>query len=256
MVTHRCAFERELDMLPVLAVNGTQLAAPRFRAVNPTSVCELPMGLGIPDLVVGFLDEEALAARQELGVGPLQERMDVAVLACIGSNGMEIGDLAMRTGVSPRQLRHTSLARLTQRGIVEQIDRRRWRATFQYRPLPVHIVAVEAKLRDWRRGVGQARRYLRFANRVYLALDAHKAAPAIPHRRQLRELGVGLVTVAACDSAIEVVGRPVERGALSRFEFSYAGELLWSLSIQGLNWGSQFPVFGRELTAQAVAPTS
>lgn len=56
----------------------------------------------------------------------------------------------------------------------------------------VRITAVEAKLKDWRKGLAQAARYRYFANRAVLVLPPAASASALPYLESFKKLGVGL----------------------------------------------------------------
>lgn len=56
----------------------------------------------------------------------------------------------------------------------------------------VRVTAIEAKLKDWRKGLTQASRYRYFANRAILVLPPDTTAAALPFLATFRKLGVGL----------------------------------------------------------------
>ncbi len=60
-------------------------------------------------------------------------------------------------------------------------------------PLTNELIAIEAKLNDWKRGLIQANRYKVFANKVYLAIPS-----TIQHRidrNAFRRHGIGLISL-------------------------------------------------------------
>lgn len=57
------------------------------------------------------------------------------------------------------------------------------------------IIAIEAKLSDWKSGVDQALRYRQYANEVYVALSAEHISKV--NTDTFRELGIGLMSVSA-----------------------------------------------------------
>lgn len=57
------------------------------------------------------------------------------------------------------------------------------------------LLAFEAKVRDWRRGLHQAWRNTSFVNGAYLVLPASRSHIAEKHGHHFRELGVGLCVV-------------------------------------------------------------
>lgn len=56
----------------------------------------------------------------------------------------------------------------------------------------VKLTAIEAKLKDWRKGLTQTVRYRYFANRTVLVLAPAAAAAALPHLATFKKLAVGL----------------------------------------------------------------
>jgi hypothetical protein len=60
-------------------------------------------------------------------------------------------------------------------------------------PFP-EIVAIEAKLRDWRRALVQAYRYLQFSTESWVVLDHSRAAAALRMTDLFASSGVGLAT--------------------------------------------------------------
>lgn len=55
-----------------------------------------------------------------------------------------------------------------------------------------HVVAFEAKLTNWRKAMDQAWRNTSFANEVYVVLPRDCSRPALLHRHQFEDAGVGL----------------------------------------------------------------
>jgi hypothetical protein len=56
----------------------------------------------------------------------------------------------------------------------------------------IHVTAIEAKLKDWRKGLQQASRYRHFANRSLLVLPSRTAMIALEYIEAFRRLNVGL----------------------------------------------------------------
>lgn len=56
----------------------------------------------------------------------------------------------------------------------------------------IHVTAIEAKLKDWRKGLQQASRYRYFANRALLVLPPATASIALEYVETFQKLNVGL----------------------------------------------------------------
>jgi hypothetical protein len=64
------------------------------------------------------------------------------------------------------------------------------------------IIAIEAKLHDWRRALQQAHRNKLFADRVYVALPAQHASPALSNLAEFRRSSIGLIVVETSSSHV------------------------------------------------------
>ena len=246
------SFGREREMLPLLVRQASALMPPRYRDSLVTIGVDIPVGPGVPDVLIVGLDSDAIRWRLRHSLAPLT-RQDAVVIAALADRALSIDELSRRIQVPKRRLTSEWLPRLTDSGLVK-VTAEKVSKTDRFVPVQTHVIAIEAKLRDWRKGVGQARRYLRFANRVFLALDVAAARPAMVYRQNLRSLGVGLLTADAESKRVNVVSRPRDRVALSRADFLYTGELMWSQTVEGKSEGDLHHVFGRNLTLKAVAP--
>jgi len=65
------------------------------------------------------------------------------------------------------------------------------------------IVAIEAKLRDWRRALYQASRYLDYADEAWVVLGGAGLSTAFLHVDDFRRRGVGLMALAR-DGALKI----------------------------------------------------
>jgi|SRR5271165_1050924 len=79
----------------------------------------------------------------------------------------------------------------------------------------IEIHAFEMKIRDWRRGVGQATRYRFFAHTSSLVLPPEQARAAFEERGLFRSAGVGLISFDFTDGRIRTLLRPRRSEPLS-----------------------------------------
>ena len=68
------------------------------------------------------------------------------------------------------------------------------------------MVAIEAKLSNWKRGLYQAYRYKEYANKSYVALHSDYIHRARKHIQDFERYNVGLVEVK--DNDIEIIFEP------------------------------------------------
>ena len=94
-------------------------------------------------------------------------------------------------------------------------------------PLPVvkRIIAVEAKLHDWKRAISQAYRYQRYANQAWVVLDASKAKGATKASEQFRRLNIGLKVLYRTGHSKTLVS-PRVRSPKSPYHFWEANSLI------------------------------
>lgn len=93
----------------------------------------------------------------------------------------------------------------------------------QKQPVPLirEIVSIEAKLRNWRRALSQAYRYLDYAHRSWVLLDASHAKSAIRNLDQFKRLNVGLVTLHV-EGTCRTWFRPIRRQPKSTLKYWHA----------------------------------
>lgn len=68
-----------------------------------------------------------------------------------------------------------------------------WIKLVQPKPLAKEIIAIEAKLINWRRALSQAYRYLDYAHRSWVLLDAARSGGALENIDRFQRLNIGLM---------------------------------------------------------------
>lgn len=76
------------------------------------------------------------------------------------------------------------------------------------------IIAIEAKLKDWKRAIKQAYRYQDFANESWVLMEEKHIKPAINNLARFRRLNIGLSSISF-DGKIRVVNEPESRNPRS-----------------------------------------
>lgn len=77
-------------------------------------------------------------------------------------------------------------------------------------PRATNIVAVEAKLRDWKKALAQAYRYQDYASQAWVLLDAAFASSALKQLPHFKRLNVGLLTLNT-EGTLKVFNKPQKR---------------------------------------------
>lgn len=93
------------------------------------------------------------------------------------------------------------------------------------KPLCKSIIAIEAKLKDWKRALWQAGRYKIFSSQSWVVLDRHSANPAILNIQEFKKYNIGLATVTA-NGIYEEIYTPVPEEHKSELAFWKANSLL------------------------------
>lgn len=230
----------EADMLAPLAEQAS-LLLPGARVIF-----EVPSTAGVPDLVLLDVDETAVAMR--VGLAPLTGPVDVRVLLALELSGrpMSLAALADAAMVSTPHLRRVVLPRLVDGGHLEPASSA-WQATYTWRSLARKIITVEAKLRDWRRGLAQASRHTAVADEAWLVLDAHTSHAAQSHADWFDAYDVGLASLSVAGDLSVLRSPRVNRARQPHRELLV--ERAMGLYLQGSVSGPVPRVFGEVLLA-------
>jgi len=237
-------FRYESEMIPALRSALPEVAfGHRFRS-EVEVFTEVPAVHGRPDVVGVRFDAAALHVRMLAGVVPLSGDAEVRAVHTLGRGGAEIGEIAARISMSRDYVRRAVVPLLSDLGwIVRDADRvvRRPEAQWAGR----RIVTVEAKLRDWRRALAQARRQKHSADAAYIALDALSSARLAPYAQQIADGGIGVLTVHSDSGRVEILARPA---GSSRHATAVGRTLLAERALEMMNRGTRegqiSPVFG------------
>lgn len=101
--------------------------------------------------------------------------------------------IVKKTHLSKPYLKYSILRTLEKKGYIKSNGENHYFKINGWVPLTSELIAVEAKLKDWKRGLIQANRYKIFANKVYLAIPSSHAH--LVDRKMLRKHGIGLITL-------------------------------------------------------------
>jgi hypothetical protein len=237
----------EADMYPFVARQAGRLAGVRTGAV---AFSQVHASFGIPDLVFAVFDENVLASRVESGLRPILDTSAVAALLYLARRFQEfddrsasIAEITPYSGISPSYLSSVVLPRLCEGGHVERVSRGMWAATHPFDTCVTRLVTVEAKLRSWRSGLGQARRYGVGSDRTWLIIDESHSRSALGNSGVFAANGIGLATLTA-NGKLCIKERAVRRNP-SRIHRETLAERLAAMSQMGVTSGSYNHLFGQ-----------
>lgn len=151
-------------------------------------------GFGIPDLLLYSLPK----ARQVKDVESLARINPRLAPLLSKANSKQINTLealSQTTGATPDSARRIFIE-LSKIGRIKM--KRTSKHSFQIDPIQTppfkEVVAIEAKLRDWRRALVQAYRYIQFSNESWVLIDHSTSLAALKQRKQFEAYGVGLAS--------------------------------------------------------------
>jgi hypothetical protein len=173
-----------------------ELLEQTYKNTNYLTKQEIPSKHGIADLVLVKINSSNRKLRQShKQKTPLLNENYFKVLKHIPDRDTDLPpvDLAYLEKVTdlPRSyIRSQVLSHLKAEGYVVSEDGRYYKIN-GWVPIADEVIAIEAKLKDWRHGIIQANRYKSFANKVYLAVPPATAAKV--DMDILRKFNIGLI---------------------------------------------------------------
>lgn len=176
------------------------------------------VGLGaVADVVLVSFDRRAATSRDVHGIRPITDWTTLGcVLACRGRS-LGYSELAPILGVSESTVRRACGLALASGAVVRHDG---FRTHPDWRPVARRLVALELKLRDWARGLGQAWCYSRWADASWLVLGASAPDTAVA---AAAEAGVGLGRLGA-DGSVNVLGKPARQRRFDERQRIWIGE--------------------------------
>lgn len=146
----------------------------------------LPLGAGMPDLLAVSWDPRVIAIAS-------QDIANASILAYLRAVGCaRFGTIVSRLGRGALNV-SDSLEALVQASVVVR-ESQRYSLDPVWRTILPEVVAIEAKVSDWRRAVSQAARNQLFSHRSFIALPS-TLAKRVAELEPLRRLGLGVLSV-------------------------------------------------------------
>lgn len=176
------------------------------------AVKEFSAGYGIADLVFA----KDYSSKNAVDREPINNYYAVKLLLSKFETGLFTKeDIRQLCGVSNETTRNI-INLLTADGYIEKTNANYFRVLKLIDNPIKKIVAIEAKLRDWKSGILQARRYKSFTDECYLAIlsDYEKNID----QEMLDRFGIGLIIFNQVSGEIEVKKKPTQDEYLSFYK--------------------------------------
>jgi hypothetical protein len=240
------AFRYESDLVAVVQGRlATAVFAPSVMGSVETFT-EVPARLGVPDVSAIRYDWDVVASRAEGGVRPLATEPTVRASLLLRRRSLDVGQLAEAMRMSKSHVQRVVVEDMRELGWLQENAGTKLRLKKGAQHAGQRVVTVEAKLRDWKKALGQARRQRSSADHTYIALDSHTAGRLTSDLPALARQGIGLIAVDPETSSMRIVLRsksPLTRGP------SIVGRTLMAerglgLIADGRRAGQVYPVFG------------
>lgn len=133
--------------------------------------------------------------------------------------------LANKTGIAKSYLKYQLIRKLIDEGYVKITDDKLYFKVDGWLPIAKEVIAIEAKLKDWKRGALQANRYKAFANKVYLAIP--KETVHLVDKEFLRKHNIGLMSLDTDKNMKQIIINCKTAKPLDEYKFNYATEYFW-----------------------------
>jgi len=163
---------------------------------------EVGTGYGIADLVIIKKDKvNARHCETRRKYGQLSKLMSedyFKVLNYIpdknsGRDPVDVDYLVGKTHISKSFLRYSILRMLEKKKFIKKNYENFYFKINGWMPIANEVIAIEAKMKDWKRGMFQANRYKVFADKVYLAIPSE--IEHLVDKTMLRKHNVGLIVL-------------------------------------------------------------
>jgi hypothetical protein len=202
-----------------------------LREVLPDAIVanEIDGGYGVADLVGA--EAPTLSSRMSQ---PIRESIQLALLDFLDEPKAE-AELRRWAPMGWRQLRERGLRPLIDAGAIDIDGSGRFCCAWVEHDPFERMIAVELKLRDWRRAVTQSFRYRLFADASYIAMPTRYAERAVGHAS---DAGVGVLAVDGTE--VREILQPDEQCLIAPGQRRLARERI----LHALTAGADQPVAG------------
>ena len=196
---------REDSLLPIIQNNQS------FFGRDLLYTRELSSGFGIADIVFYSLNEKIVKERRSHCIPPIDSFEIVNILTRLNSISKEKISLTFIKDAFPEYKRKNKkiISYLIENGFLvpDEKDVNVFIKGESYKIGLKEVVAIEAKLSNWKRGLYQAYRYREYANRSYLALHSKFIHRALRGLNDFVRYNVGLIEVK--DDGIDIIFEPL-----------------------------------------------
>lgn len=128
-------------------------------------------------------------------------------------------------GVSSKTARK-QLEHFAEADFLKCLKNNHYQISKSYKPIIETVISIEAKLRSWKRALGQACRYKRFSNFSFVLLPYDSSASARDNIELFKKYEIGLLTLG--EKGMVLHYSPPRRDRLSKETFLRVNEIAYS----------------------------
>jgi hypothetical protein len=181
-------FESEKLLVESVITNVKAICLPYSRSSNTNVLTEVDLGFGRADIVVSQLRNDRIVSPIDLNY------FDAIIYRLVETQGViSFAQLHTITKAKNSKINRT-IDKLIMESYVEQSDSIICFKN-EYKRISTHSIAIEAKLKNWKRALQQAYRYKWFAEEAVVILDSAFVNPALKNISEFQKLGVGLAQI-------------------------------------------------------------
>ena len=151
---------------------------------------EFAVGYGIADLVFA---KSFYSKKNKMDRRPISNYYSLILYLAIQQNQTFTTTDARQILRTSQSVAHTAVVTLVEDGYIQQTAKGSYIKSLEVEPPQLKLVAIEAKLRDWKQGILQARRYKTFTDESYLAILAKYEKNIDPELLKYHDIGLILV---------------------------------------------------------------
>ncbi len=181
-------FTSEKELVNSLKANYASICDWKTKTSNTSVLEEVDLGFGVADLVIAKLQKQTAQTTEKLTY------FDTVIYRIIETNRtVTLNQLKEITKADTVAL-NRSLNKLIKDSYINKTDSLiKFRKS--YKGISTNTIAIEAKLKNWKRALNQAFRYKWFAEKSIVVLDSHYINPALKNIEMFKSLNVGLAEI-------------------------------------------------------------
>jgi hypothetical protein len=194
---------------------------------------EIGAGYGVADLVLVTLNVEKCTIRKGHNQStPLLNEAFFRALKYIPDSDeservdpMSLEDLVVKTGLSKSFLKYNLIRELKKNGYIKEVGDNYYFKVNGWVPIANEVIAIEAKIKDWKRGFLQTARYKSFADRVYLALPEETIKSV--NLELLKSQNIGLISYDPESGRKKTLIECISSKPIFEYKRNFVSEFFW-----------------------------